>query len=400
MSKKHTLWKSLSCDLTSEEIATYSQELASVTGEQAEIEAEKKEVMSSFAAKLNKCIADGRVLARKIITKKEDRQIECDLDFDYAKGMVFTVRTDTGVTIGQRKLSDDERQQWLDLEGEQDRQQAAEEKLEEQGAPTAAPVIEGELLQIEHKAGPEVSVCGSTGCSHYDADEPNGCTENENVYECDQCTPAAAELSPECVQCRSSHPECDQCCMACADICNNQQYCLVEEAAEEKRQAEEVENDRRTGICKTWEECEHKDICFLPENEIAGVCYKDEPDKLPVEPCTDEKDGVHFDNIEKIVVPATDKTLKAYIVQLYVAKGISGNWYAAYHLHTPVGGHSYYPFPKFSDVYHGRNSALCAAGELVYNKFVEIIKEVKAVRKMSVAINDAIIIANSTEVQP
>ena len=119
MSKKHSIYKNLPCDLTRDEVATYSELLAKTTSEQAEIEGEKKEVMSDFAAKLNKCVADGRVLARKITTKKEDRQVECDLDFDYARGQVYTVRTDTGVTIDQRKLTDDERQEKLDFDQEQ-----------------------------------------------------------------------------------------------------------------------------------------------------------------------------------------------------------------------------------------------------------------------------------------
>ena len=116
---KHSIFKNLPCDLTREEVAVYSEELAKITSMQAEIEEEKKEVLSDFTAKLNKCIADGRVLARKITTRKEDRHIECDLDFDYTKGLVYTVRTDTGQTIDQRKLTDDERQERLDLEGEE-----------------------------------------------------------------------------------------------------------------------------------------------------------------------------------------------------------------------------------------------------------------------------------------
>jgi hypothetical protein len=250
MSKKQSLWKSLSCDLTQEEIATYSQELATVTGEQAEIEAEKKEVMSSFAAKLNKCIADGRVLARKIITKKEDRQVECDLDFDYAKGMVFTVRTDNGVTIGQRKLTDEERQEWLDFEGEEDRKQAAEEKREEEYLADCQnmerdepPVIEGELLQIEHTpAEPGVSVCGNTECHYNDATEGNGCKQYEEVWECKQA---------------------------------------LQEGAEDT-EAAKAEMARRDSICKTWNECEHQDICFTEQNEEDGICFKDEPHRLPV----------------------------------------------------------------------------------------------------------------------
>lgn len=287
MSTKHTLWKTLSCDLTGEEVNTYSQELASVTTEQAEIEAEKKDILSSFTARLNKCAADRIVLARKITTKKEDRQVECDLDFDYAKGMVYTVRTDTGVTIAQRKLSEDERQQWLDLDAEEGRRQEAEDRRNETAAAgTAGNVIEGEILQIEHKPAEdtdtEISVCSNTECSHYDADEPNGCAECENVYECDQCKPTgtAAETSEECSRCQVAG--CGNCCRDCKNICNNQQICLVEEAEEEKKQAELAEFARRDSICKEWRFCDHKGICFMPENEINGTCFKDEPHLIPL----------------------------------------------------------------------------------------------------------------------
>lgn len=288
MSAKHTLWKTLSCDLTAEEVNTYSQELASVTTEQAEIEAEKKDILSSFTARLNKCAADRIVLARKITTKKEDRQVECDLDFDYAKGMVYTVRTDTGVTIAQRKLSEDERQQWLDLDAEEGRRQEAEDRRNDSAAAgTAGNVIEGEILQIEHRPAEEtateseISVCSNTECRHHDADEPNGCAECENVYECDQCKPTGtAETSEECSRCQVAG--CGNCCRDCKDICNNQQVCLVEEAEEEKKQAELAEFARRDSICKEWRFCEHKDICFTSENEINGTCFKDEPHMTPL----------------------------------------------------------------------------------------------------------------------
>lgn len=118
MSKKHCIYKSLPCDLTREELATYSEELAKVTARQAEIENEKKEVLSDFTAKLNKCVSDARMFARKITTRKEDREVECNLEFDYKSRNVFTVRTDTFTTIDQRKMTDDERQERLDLDGE------------------------------------------------------------------------------------------------------------------------------------------------------------------------------------------------------------------------------------------------------------------------------------------
>ena len=116
---KHTLWKNLSCELTQDEVTTYSLELANATIERNEIESHKKEVLSDFTARINKCMADAAVLSRKVQTRKEDRQVECDLDFDYVRGQVYTIRTDTGVTIDQRKLTDDERQERLNFEQEQ-----------------------------------------------------------------------------------------------------------------------------------------------------------------------------------------------------------------------------------------------------------------------------------------
>lgn len=136
--------RTLVCELTTEEIAAYSQELATITSLEAEVEAEKKEKMSDFTAKLNKCAADRRMLARKITTKKEDRQVECDWEFDYPKGKAYLIRLDTGVTIDSRPLSDEERQQRLDLEGEED--QYPDRKTGQQHET----VIDGEVLQIEH----------------------------------------------------------------------------------------------------------------------------------------------------------------------------------------------------------------------------------------------------------
>lgn len=45
----------------------------------------------------------------------------------------------------------------------------------------------------------------------------------------------------------------------------------------------DIENDRRTGICPDWQACMHHEICFTPQNEQAGICFIDEPDKLPRE---------------------------------------------------------------------------------------------------------------------
>lgn len=414
---KHTLWKTLSCDLTADEISTYSQELAIITTEQSEVEAEKKEVLSTFTARLNKCIADGRVLARKITTRKEDRQVECDLEFDYAKGMVYTIRTDTGVTIGQRKLSDEERQEWLDFDNEEGRKQEVEDKREELNS---APIIEGEILQIEHKpegSEPEITVCEKTQCGNYDESEPNHCSECENVYECEWAT------SDDPLPCHTVDRE---------------------------------EADRRAQICQDWEECEHREICFTPKNEQEGICFKDAPHRIPLTEeqqrrihtltntsvydckislnhCKDmrvllvsleivtergektkakhisarinqlensptdgyegfvspeektEKDGIIPGRIETLNVSINDKSTQ---IQIYVAKGDSGVWYTAYHISHKQAGHSYYPYPKFSDKYSSRTEAIKAGCEKVYIKAAEMIKDAKPIRIIATAITD------------
>lgn len=92
-----------------------------------------------------------------------------------------------------------------------------------------------------------------------------------------------ADLPALCITCRSSRPQCNKCCNTCDDICSQQQYCLIEETEEDKRQEEWEENERREAICKTWKECEHKEICFTPQNEEDGICFFDEPHRIPVE---------------------------------------------------------------------------------------------------------------------
>ena len=178
-------YQKLVCDLNDTEVQNYSNELARLVTEQAEIEAEKKEVMSDFAAKINKAIADCRVLSRKVSTRKEERQTECDYEYDYVRGTVYTIRIDTGVTISSRKLTDDERQERLDFENEQDTEGEQQDVQYYTG-----PVIDGEILQIEHKteevAEPGITVCGNTGCHYHDATEGNGCGQYEEVWDCKQ----------------------------------------------------------------------------------------------------------------------------------------------------------------------------------------------------------------------
>lgn len=47
--------------------------------------------------------------------------------------------------------------------------------------------------------------------------------------------------------------------------------------------ADEVEAGKRDSICKEWRSCEHGPICMDDEINTGCFCFKDEPDKLPIE---------------------------------------------------------------------------------------------------------------------
>lgn len=105
--------------------------------------------------------------------------------------------------------------------------------------------------------------------------------------------PVAAETKPLielCRNCKSAHPDCSRCCSVCRDQCNLAQDCfwpnpktapvappksvlIVPEA--------EKESALRDSTCKEWRKCHFCEACFTPENNAAGICYKDEPHLIP-----------------------------------------------------------------------------------------------------------------------
>lgn len=360
-------YKNLPCDLTNEEVAAYSNELAKITSMQAEIEAEKKEVLSDFTAKLNKCLADARVLARKITTRKEDRSIECEQEYDYSKGMVYTVRTDTGVTIDQRKMRDDERQDRLNFEKKEDARQEKEDHEESR-----------------------LTVCQNPACPNFDKGEPNGCKSLEHVYECERATGEATGHSL-CERCHTSSG-CEKCCETCKEQCNASQICLVKEAEEEKKQAEDAENQRRDSICDEWRECSYKDKCFTPENEEAGICLKEQDARQTTTAVAEPgKDGITPDKIETIQVPLKAKSLKNYRAQVSVACGETGAWYVGFHLHTPNGGGGHAPYPKFSEQHPSRMDAIKKGCEILYNEAMDYVKDEKVTRLIAIELSDFLV---------
>ena len=116
----------LECILTEKEIATYSGELARLTQEQAEIESRKKQITADFKAKIDACIATTRVIARKVSSGKEMRDVEVRWDYNYRENVKTLFRLDTGEIVDTKALTESERQMCLKLEEEAEQAEETE----------------------------------------------------------------------------------------------------------------------------------------------------------------------------------------------------------------------------------------------------------------------------------
>lgn len=157
---KKTVMRHLVVNLTEEEITRCSQELARVTTQQAELEEEKKTVTSSYKEKLDRCVSDSRSLARKISTKQDMRETECEWVMDYEQRLAKLFRLDTMEEVERRKLTADELQEDLKFnqgEGNSDTESS--------------------------------SICMNNDCDNFNKSENNGCNAFEYVHECEKMKP-------------------------------------------------------------------------------------------------------------------------------------------------------------------------------------------------------------------
>jgi hypothetical protein len=152
-------------NLTEDEITRCSQDLARVTTQQAELEEEKKTVTSGFKEKIDRCVSDSRCLARKISTRQDVREVECEWRMDYTARMAYLYRIDTLEEVERRKLTADELQEELKFKATDDVDPAEED---------------------------EVTTCTNIDCKDFDKSEPNGCAMLVHVCECPRATGGAA----------------------------------------------------------------------------------------------------------------------------------------------------------------------------------------------------------------
>jgi hypothetical protein len=108
--------KSLSCELSQEELLEAGSQLASTIQDIAAEEDEQASVKSEMKARLTELEAKRTQLAIKVQRKQEWRTIEVQRELDFEEGMYREIRTDTGDVIFEREITDEERQEKLIIE--------------------------------------------------------------------------------------------------------------------------------------------------------------------------------------------------------------------------------------------------------------------------------------------
>lgn len=102
--------RQLMCKLTSPELEKYGQEMAQQLQEAAVIEGNLSALAKELKGKIAQCKARVNTIAGFISSGSESRSVECETTFDYKAKTVKTIRKDTGETIEERDMRDDESQ--------------------------------------------------------------------------------------------------------------------------------------------------------------------------------------------------------------------------------------------------------------------------------------------------
>jgi len=114
--KKKITTRNLPVALTDDEIRKAGDALAMACEDITSEEARAKEIKDDLKNRMSSLEAERNRLAVLVRRKEEYRQVEVDIWFDYQRGMVEEIRTDTGEQIKIRPMTDDERQQGLPMD--------------------------------------------------------------------------------------------------------------------------------------------------------------------------------------------------------------------------------------------------------------------------------------------
>lgn len=103
----------LSCELNELEWQTRAGELATAINKHENEVQRKKDVMKQINADVGKAAATVSKLGNVVATRREQRDVTVEVTYDYEKGLVSKVRTDTKEAISSREMTTNERQSGL-----------------------------------------------------------------------------------------------------------------------------------------------------------------------------------------------------------------------------------------------------------------------------------------------
>ena len=147
--------RELPCTLNNEQLADLSSTLAAKTMEIAELEERKKSVAADYKAKIDQMAGANNVIAWKVNSKMELREVECEWMFDWENSKKTLYRTDTGEKVSEDFIKAHESQRHFDDLKEAGEPVVGEPVMEEQPAPLpaqlAAPqnLIEGSCEEVK-----------------------------------------------------------------------------------------------------------------------------------------------------------------------------------------------------------------------------------------------------------
>jgi hypothetical protein len=102
--------------ITTHEVLGYAEELARCETQLQELATHAEAMKKDLKAKESAILARRSELAAIVREKRASRPVEVQLLANFTAGTLSKVRVDTGETVAQRKLSDEERQSRLPLE--------------------------------------------------------------------------------------------------------------------------------------------------------------------------------------------------------------------------------------------------------------------------------------------
>ncbi len=115
MIEKKDIWRSLKWFFTEKEQLSMACSFANHHREKMRLEGELSSIKKQYASDIEKQDAEISSLAERLNTGWEMRRTECEEDKDFSNGTVTIWRKDTGVSVEDRPMTAEERQQTLPL---------------------------------------------------------------------------------------------------------------------------------------------------------------------------------------------------------------------------------------------------------------------------------------------